>query len=530
MGAAGTSKLSAGRITGSGGARAPAAAEVRTPTAGELQSLMNIGCWEWDLATDTYAWNAGVYAIYGLSPENFTPTKRTMLDRFAPADMQIVLDTWWKETDGPPAGTLECRIVRPDGELRLVRYVWHTVQTDSANTKVFGIAQDITALRAPAADPALDLQALDADGAHLRGMVECSADYIWEYRANDASLLEGMTLQTFGADAQASSGKPVFDAASDYDFGPLSLLIEDRAKFRDVLVPIVDGRGEPRWINLSGHPQFDRTGAYYGYRGVGADVTDSMRERSLAEGRRQAGAVGRLASGLAHEINNLLQPILIYSTFGAEEAKAQEKLRLYFSRIARAAERASFIVKNVLAFARHTPPHREDLNIPAVVRETIDLMSGAVGAQITIDLAAGDDLLLARCERTGLAQIVTNLIANAADAITNAKAEGGRITVSIEAVTVTGETAKAAAIAPGRYCRVVVEDTGPGISADVIGRIFDPFFTTKPQGKGTGLGLAVVAGIAKSWGGSATVDSTLGQGTRFTVHLPAADLEMQAAQ
>ena len=535
MSAAGNVRVSAGMVTGDGGALAPTGHTARARTAAELQDLMNIGCWEWDVGADTFIWNAGMFAIYGLSPETFTPTKRTLLDRIAPQDMQRVRDIWWKNSDVPPAGVLECGIKRPDGQLRRVRYVWHTVQADGAGTKVFGFAQDITAFSAAETGPG-------SEDAHLRGMVECSADYIWEYRgAGDGVLTDGMTLETLttaarapdgqGGETEAGAGKPMFDAASDYDFNTLAQIMDERANFRDMLVPIVDGRGEPRWINLSGHPQFDRAGAYCGYRGVGADVTDSIRERSLADSRRQAGAVGRFASGLAHEINNLLQPILIYSTFGADEATAHEKLRLYFSRITRAAERASFIVKNVLAFARRTPPHREALNVPAVVRDTIDLMSGAVGAQTKIELTAEDDHLIARCERTGLSQIVTNLIANAADAMAAASVGGeGRIVVRIDSVTITTETSKTARVAPGRYGRITVEDTGPGISPEVIGKIFDPFFTTKPQGKGTGLGLAVVAGIAKSWGGSATVESTPGQGSTFRVYLPTTARELQAAQ
>ncbi len=535
MSAAGNVRVSAGMVTGNGGPHAPTGHTARAPTAAELQDLMNIGCWEWDVGADTFVWNAGMFAIYGLSPQTFTPTKRTLLDRIAPQDMQRVRDIWWKDSDVPPAGALECGIKRPDGQLRRVRYVWHTVQANGAGTKVFGFAQDITAFSAAETG-------LGAEDAHLRGMVECSADYIWEYRgAGNGVLTDGMTLESLttaarapdgqGGETEAGAGKPVFDAASDYDFSTLAQIMDERANFRDMLVPIVDGRGEPRWINLSGHPQFDRAGAYCGYRGVGADVTDSIRERSLADSRRQAGAVGRLASGLAHEINNLLQPILIYSTFGADEAKAHDKLRLYFSRITRAAERASFIVKNVLAFARRTPPHQEALNVPAVVRDTIDLMSGAVGAQTKIELTSADDNLIARCERTGLSQIVTNLIANAADAMAAASVGGeGRILVRIDSVTITTETSKTARVAPGRYGRITVEDTGPGISPEVIGKIFDPFFTTKPQGKGTGLGLAVVAGIAKSWGGSATVESTPGQGSTFRVYLPTTARELQAAQ
>jgi signal transduction histidine kinase len=486
---------------------------LRAPTSDELHAMASIGCWEWDVRTDTFLWNDGMYALYGVSPGSFLPTKRSLLEFVAPQDVQRVLDTWAKENETPPAGMVECRIVRPDGELRHVRFSWHSVDAESANPKVFGLAQDITALRAGR-----------GDDAQLRGMVECSADYIWEFRAG-ADLTKGVQLQNFGADL-AGGAKPALDATSDHDFGILEQAFEERAKFRDILVPIIDGKGEPRWVNLSGHPQFDGAGVYYGYRGVGADVTERMRERDLEEGRRQAGAMGRLASGLAHEINNLLQPILIYSAFGADEARQHEKLRLYFTRITRAAERATFIVKNVLSFARHTPPSREDINVLAVVRETVDLMSGAIGGNTHIEVAVSEDAPIARAERTGVAQIVTNLIANAADVMTS----GGRILVRVDRTNVSGEVSKSAGIAPGAYCRISVEDTGPGISPELAVKVFDPFFTTKPQGKGTGLGLAVVAGIAKSWGGGATVDSVPGQGCRFMIYLPAPERELQAAQ
>lgn len=500
--------------------RAVARRAMRAPSQAELQSLVGIGCWEWDIRPDIFTWNEGMYAIYGLNPETFTPTRRSALELVAPRDVQTVLDTWWKDdnNEGPPNGMIEARIVRPDGEYRHVRYVWHTVDADTDRPKLFGIAQDITALRAGD-------RIAHAEDAHLRGMVECSADYIWEYKVGEGpSVAEGVLMQPFGATEVA--GKVVIDAASDHDFAGLEHAVADHAKFRDMLVPILDGKGEPRWVNLSGHPQFDRAGLCYGYRGVAADVTDRIRERAKEEGRRQAGAVGRLASGLAHEINNLLQPILIYSAFGVDEARQNEKLRLYFTRITRAAERATFIVKNVLSFARHTPPGQEDLNVLAVVRETIDLMSGALGNGMVVEVIAADDTFVARAERTGLAQIVTNLIANAADVMS----AGGRIAVRVDHVSASGENAKAAGVAPGAYCRISVEDCGPGIPPDIMVKVFDPFFTTKPQGKGTGLGLAVVSGLAKSWGGSATVDSVVGQGSRFSVYLPVHARALQAAQ
>ncbi len=494
------------------------ARELRAPTAGELHAMAAIGCWEWDVRSDRLVWNDGMYALHGVSPQDFIPTRTSMLDRIAPQDVQAVLNTWWRDTEGPPSGALECRIVRPDGEIRRLRHVWRTVDADGPAPKVFGLAQDVTAMRAGEG-------ALRRDAADLRGIVECSADYIWEFRVEPGGVLaEAIRLRALRAD-EAGDGRPVVDGDSDHDFVVLEQAIAERAKFRDILVPILDAKGEPRWVNFSGHPQFDRHGAYYGYRGVGADVTDSMRARDREEETRQAGAVGRLASGLAHEINNLLQPILIYSAFGADEAKAHEKLHVYFTRITRAAERATFIVRNVLSFARQNAVGQEDLEVRAVVRDTIDLLSGAVGARTQIAFT-GDRDVVAHVERSGLSQIVTNLITNAVDVM----AAGGRIVVRVDEVTVSGEMAKAAAIAPGRYGRVSVEDGGPGMPPEVVARIFDPFFTTKPQGKGTGLGLAVVSGLARSWGGGVSVESAVGRGSRFHIYLPLAARELQAAQ
>lgn len=138
---------------------------------------------------------------------------------------------------------------------------------------------------------------------------------------------------------------------------------------------------------------------------------------------------------------------------------------------------------------------------------------------------AEDDLII-RVDRTGMAQVITNLLTNAAEALPG----GGRIGVRINAVNLAGDPARDLGLAPGVYCRVMVEDNGRGIPADQLGKVFDPFFTTKSQGKGTGLGLSVVSGLAKSWGGTVAVESTPAVGTCFTVFVPVAERHLQAAQ
>ncbi len=119
---------------------------------------------------------------------------------------------------------------------------------------------------------------------------------------------------------------------------------------------------------------------------------------------------------------------------------------------------------------------------------------------------------------------------NAAEAVPAGGQSAGSISISIGATHLTGAIAATLRLAPGVYCCLEVEDNGPGIPSHQIGQIFDPFFTTKPQGKGTGLGLSVVSGLAKSWGGTVTVDSVPGLKTCFKVYLPIAERHLQAAQ
>lgn len=191
-----------------------------------------------------------------------------------------------------------------------------------------------------------------------------------------------------------------------------------------------------------------------------------------------------------------------------------------------AAERSMAIVKNVLAFARQSPPSRENCNVMEIARETVDLIGGALAAGTVLEVDMSDDDLIIRVDRTGMEQVITNLLTNAAEALPG----GGRVGVRINAVNLAGDPARGLGLAPGVYCRVMVEDNGRGIPADQLGKVFDPFFTTKSQGKGTGLGLSVVSGLVKSWGGTVAVNSAPGVGTCFTVYVPLAMRHLQAAQ
>ena len=303
--------------------------------------------------------------------------------------------------------------------------------------------------------------------------------------------------------------------------------MKNRLKFRSLLIPTKNIAGELRWLRVSGNPRFDAEGRYLGYRGAGSDVAEMRQRHAQDEASRKAEALRRLASGLAHEINNLLQPIMIYANFGVAQADLAANVRQYFSRIGRAAERSMLIVRNVLSFARQSPPSRQNVQVIEVVRETVDFIGAALPPGVVLDVRENADELAVRVDRTGLGQVLTNLLSNAAEAL---PLSGGRIVIAVREVDLAGDAATALRLSPGLYCCLEVEDNGQGIPAHQIDQVFDPFFTTKPQGKGTGLGLSVVAGLAKSWGGTVTLDSMPDIRTCFRVYLPVVERQLQAAQ
>jgi PAS domain S-box-containing protein len=487
----------------------------------ESQRLGGITHFERDLRTGQVVWPANMFEWHGVDPDAFDLNRDNYLDLVVPEDRAKVIEAWGPREAPLPSGVLECRVARSDGEIRHMRYSWKALDDDNGSpSRIFGVVQDVTAIRNAE-------NIIRDDEERLRDIVECSSDYIWEVNAEGIiTLFTGAGVEQLGLEIGVSRSVLTHYAFNGGDIPLLHQAFQDRVKFRNLLAPVRNAAGETRWVRVSGNPRFDVKGRFLGYRGAGADVTELRRQQERDEDQRKAEALGRLASGLAHEINNLLQPILIYANFGSSQSDLAGNVRQYFSRIGRAAEGATQIVRNVLAFARQRPPSRENVNVLDVVRETVDLIGGTLASGTTVAVAEDVHDLVVRVDRTGLAQVLTNLLTNAIEVLPL----GGVIGVNVTAIELSREASKTLGLVPGSYCRLAVEDNGPGIAADDIGKVFDPFFTTKPQGKGTGLGLSVVFGLAKSWGGTAAVESTVGTRTCFMVYLPLAERYLQAAQ
>ena len=228
-------------------------------------------------------------------------------------------------------------------------------------------------------------------------------------------------------------------------------------------------------------------------------------------------AVGKLAGGIAHDFNNVLTAILGFSDLLLQTHRPFDPAHKDIMNIKKEASRAAGLVRQLLAFSRRQTLMPEVLDLGEVLTDLSVLVSRLIGEKIDLKLVTGRDLWLIKADRTQFGQVIMNLAVNAKDAMP----DGGRLTIKTRNVS-ERESLKlrSMSVQPGEYLLIEVEDTGTGMTPEVMAKIFEPFFSTKEVGKGTGLGLSTVYGIVKQTGGYIFADSTPGKGTTFRVYLP----------
>jgi CheY-like chemotaxis protein len=236
-------------------------------------------------------------------------------------------------------------------------------------------------------------------------------------------------------------------------------------------------------------------------------------------------ALGQLAGGIAHDFNNLLTAILGYASVLRDESREGTEARGAAETVIAAARRAADLTRQLLRFSRREPLNRVPFDAHEVLREAMRLLARTLGARIRIVERYGAPRAVVVGDAGQFQQAIVNLAVNARDAM---PAGGELVLETREVERRAGWCALQPGTLPGPYLAVTVGDTGHGIPESVRERIFDPFFTTKEPGSGTGLGLAVVYGIARSHGGAVEVSSTEGLGTRFVLSLPLAPADTDA--
>jgi PAS domain S-box-containing protein len=305
--------------------------------------------------------------------------------------------------------------------------------------------------------------------------------------------------------------------------------VDDRAvaasgkPIRSVIEPLRCADGRMLSIETTKVPLLDASGRVYAVLGVFDDVTEKRRaeqeraslQNQLAQAQKME-SVGRLAGGVAHDFNNMLQAILGNASLALIQPNLTAVLREHLEEILRAAQRSASLTQQLLAFARKQTVTPRVLDLNQTVANMLKMLQRLIGEDVELTWSPAADVPRVNVDPVQIDQVLANLVVNARDAITGS----GRIEITTARVEWETTSPEELDLPPGEYATLTITDSGCGISEETRAHLFEPFFTTKAAGKGTGLGLATVYGIVKQNSGAITVRSQPGLGAAFTIWLP----------
>lgn len=427
----------------------------------------------------------------------------------------------------------EDRFERADGTVQWLRWEirpWHRVDGEVGGIVMF--TEDIT-LRRQAEET------LRLNEARYRLISEMTSDYVYSIRLKSTPTAAevGSVADSF-VDYENEWVTQSFTAITGYAWsdvvaagGWMAIIHpDDMPGLQPFMMGLVMGQsgvaeyrirtkaGEIRWLRDYCRPVWDeKENRVVRLYGAVQDITERRRLEDQLRQAQKMEAVGRLAGGVAHDFNNLLTVINGYSDLVMRGMSPSDPAREALHHIRAAGERAARLTQQLLAYGRKAMVELKILDLNELVAESTKLLRRLIGEDIVVTSNLQPGLNRIKVDRGQLEQVIMNLAVNARDAMST----GGTITIETRDVTLAQEELPDPELAPGKYVQLTISDNGVGMTDDVKAHLFEPFFTTKEQGKGTGLGLAVVHGAIKQSGGHIGVASELGVGTTFTILLPA---------
>ncbi len=487
----------------------------------ETGAIAKVGGWEFDVATGAGTWTDEVARIHDMSPGDpsclerglsfYEGASRTRVEAAVKAAMEL----------GEPYD-LELELTTAAGRVKQVRTIGRPVREGGRVVRVRGSFQDITDRKKIEAE-------LNAERARLRTLLDTLPDLVWLKDLEGRFLVCNRRFELLlGAREAEIMGK------TDYDFVPRELADFFRENDRRAIaargpvtneesVRFADGHEEV--VQTTKTPMLDEGGRLIGVLGIARDVTSARRaDEALREVREQLlhsqkmEAVGTLAGGVAHDFNNLLTVISGFTSLVLEDRALPPAAVTRLKQVARAAERAGGLTRQLLAFSRRLPTTPIVVDLGVTVRELEKMLARLIGEHLELRVSIEPDPGSILADPGQVEQVIMNLVVNARDACTT----GGRISVEVAPAWLDGASADVRPqVAPGAYVRLSVSDTGAGMDDRVKARLFEPFFSTKEPGKGTGLGLATVYGILQQSRAGIVVESAPDRGARFDVFWPA---------
>ena len=281
-----------------------------------------------------------------------------------------------------------------------------------------------------------------------------------------------------------------------------------------------------RWMLTTAQPYRDESGAILMWLGSSTDIHDRVAAEEQARQTHRLQAVGKLAGGMAHEVNNMMSVVLGIGELVLRSLGPHHPATADIEEMVKAGARATAVTRQLLAFSRQQVLTPVVIDVGEVVRSLTPALQRVLGADRRLEIVAGVLSWRVVADRGQIEQALVNLIANARDATTT----GGVVVVDIGAADLTELDLRPGEGAPGRYVRIDVRDDGTGMTPEVLARVFEPFFTTKAADRGTGLGLSLVDGVVRQSGGFVRLESGLGRGTTVGIFLPRVEAPVRSAE
>jgi PAS domain S-box-containing protein len=475
-----------------------------------LSKATNDAIRDWDLVTDTLWWNDAYFTLFGYTREDTPAGVASWRDRIDPNDRDRVgsrirqaidsgAESWWDEY----------RFVRADGSQAYVLDRAYVIRDASGHAlRMIGSMTDLTSRREAeeqiAAQAALLNEAQDAilltDLDHRVLFWNHGAERLYGWSAGEAVGAVDTDLHEVDSPARLEAHNRMMEA------GRWEGVLEQRTRSGDALMV------ESRWALTH-----DQAGRPKSILILSTDVTERKRNEARLLRAQRMESIGTLAGGIAHDLNNLLAPMMMSVDLLRETCTDQESLDL-LKTVQVSAARGAELVQQVLSFARGVEGQRVPVSPVLLVQEVQKIIRDSFPKTIRVRVSLSDPVWSVLGDPTQLHQVLLNLCVNARDAMP----EGGDLTIEAENAEIDDVyTALNPDAKQGDYVVIRVSDTGSGIAPDTRDRIFEPFFSTKEVGRGTGLGLSTSLAIVRSHGGFISLYSEPGVGTTFRVYLPA---------
>jgi PAS domain S-box-containing protein len=365
--------------------------------------------------------------------------------------------------------------------------------------------------------------ALERSEARYRSLTLASASIVWLADAEGAFIREGSSWEEYtGQTAAAAAGTGWINAIHPQDREAVNAVWRKAFERKEAYYSeyrLMRADGQYRRVVSRGVPVFDSDHTLVEWVGACIDVEDERRAADHLRQTQRIEAVGNLAGGLAHEVNNMMTAVIGFGGFVLKGLPQEDPHRSDVSEMVKAATRAAGITRQLLAFTRQQVLQPSVLDLNGVVTDLSRMLTGFLGADIELNVQLDPHAGRVRADRGQLEQVLVNLALNARYAMRS----GGRLTLGTSRTMLDDSYSRrhpGINIEHGPYVSLSVTDTGPGMDAATRARAFEPFFTTKPVGEGTGLGLSTAYGIIKQSGGYIWLYSEPGQGTAVKVYLP----------